>query len=98
MESGEDEVKPERVFGGEDSGEQVLVGVVEVEFGLDTNYFGIGFFEGDEGFFELKRVGDVFGVVDDEILPFGELQGIIAGFGLGFGDGVRYDNVVYITF
>lgn len=65
METGEYEVEPKGVFGSEGAGEDVVMGIVEIEFGLDANDMAGNFLEGDDGLFELVGVWDVFGVVDD---------------------------------
>jgi len=81
----EEVVKPVGVLQGEKTGEDILVAIVEVEGGLETDEFGGELPEGHHRLFELVPFGDIFGVVNGEEFSPGKKEPKIAGPGLGFG-------------
>ncbi len=83
METGQEQIKPDGVFQGEEAGQPVLVRIVVIQLGLEAGCFRRKTSKRSYGFFQLIRFWTVFGVIDDEVFAPRLLQAEIAGARFG---------------
>ena len=94
LQSGQHELEPEGILRGEEAGQEVLMRIVVVQFRLKAEDFLVHLAEPVIRFFQLKRIGDVFRVVDDDVFSARHPQPVVTGFGLGLRvRGWNHDNL-----